>query len=221
MENNKNTMENIMDLIRSDNENENGIVRFGNVESENRKTMYHIGDIMIKGNQMSRLCELQDLSYINMDVDCYSAMLNEKINDKTGVTEEQNNKLAEHIYKADIDRLFDADIIVGEVLHSSIGSLCEVAMVDGFKFISEKMDEILKSDCENKIEEIQKLSDKLKKDIYYHSFDLRNTDLNEKSWRRSHSINQLLYGFIMHSATDKDLLTWDEILEKIEERYGK
>lgn len=215
------TVDKIINEIRENNPNINGNVKFGDVSADNRKSMYHIGDIMLRGNQINRLCELQDLSNLNLNIDCYSAMLNEKINDKSGLTEEQNNKLAEHIYKADIDRLFESDIIVGEILHSSIGSICEMAMLDGFKFVSEKMEEILNEDGsdEYKLIEIEKLKNKLNKDIYYHSFDLRNTDLKESGWRRSHSINQLLYAFMMHSATDKDILTWEEILKKLKERY--
>lgn len=214
--------EKIIKEIREKNNSENGNIKFGDLNAKNRKRMYHIGDIMIRGNQLNRLCELQDLSDLNLNVDCYSAMLNEKINDKSGVTEEQNNKLAEHIYKADIDRLFDADIIVGEVLSSSIGSMCEMAMLDGFKLCYEKMEDIFNSELNNdeKLTELNKLKDKLNKDIYYHSFDLRNTNLKECGWRRSHSINQLQYAFMMHSATDGDILPWEEILEKLEKRYG-
>lgn len=215
------TVDKIINEIRGNNPNINGNVKFGDVSADNRKSMYHIGDIMLRGNQINRLCELQDLSNLNLNIDCYSAMLNEKINDKSGLTEEQNNQLAEYIYKADIDRLFESDIIVGEILHGSIGSICEMAMLDGFKFVSEKIDEILSKNGsdEFKLIEIEKLKNKLNKDIYYHSFDLRNTDLKESGWRRSHSINQLLYAFIMHSATDKNILTWEEILKKLKERY--
>lgn len=218
---NETTVEKIMNEIIKNNPSNNGNIKFGNKESKDRKTMYHIGDIMLRGNQINRLCELQDLANLSLDIDCYSAMLNEKINDKSGVTEEQNNKLAEHIYRADIDRLFDADIVVGEVLNSSIGSMCEMAMLDGFKVASEKIDEILKSkkSKENKLVELEELKDKLNKDVYYHSFDLRNTNLKESGWRRSHSINQLQYAFMIHSSTDGDILTWEDILSKLEERY--
>lgn len=222
MENKKQTtVEKIMQQIRENNLSDNGNIQFGDVEHYDRKKLYHIGDIMLRGNQINRLCELQDLSNLNLNIDCYSAMLNEKINDKSGVTEEENNKLAEHIYQADIDRLFDADIVVGEVLSSSIGSMCEMAMLDGFKFASEKMEEILRSGKSNeeKLIEFKKLKNKLNKDIYYHSFDLRNTNLKESGWRRSHSINQLQYAFMMHSATDGDILTWEDILDKLEKRY--
>lgn len=199
------TVDKIIGDIRQNNPSCNGNVKFGDVNATNRKTMCHIGDIMVRGNQINRLCELQDLANLNLNIDCYSAMLNEKINDKSGVTEEENNKLAEHIYKADIDRLFDANIIVGEVLASSIGSMCEMAMLDGFKLVSEKMSKILNNKDMNNFEmlaELEKLKNKLNKDIYYHSFDLRNTNLKESGWRRSHSINQLQYAFMMHSAVD-------------------
>lgn len=211
----------MMSEIRKSNPSENGNVEFGNVNAANRKKCYHVGDIMLKGNQMARLSEIQDIADLNLDIDCYSAMLNEKINDKSGVTEEENNKLAEHILQADVDRLFDADIIVAEALHSSIGSLCELGILHGWQTASEKMDGILNSNTskEEKLVALEKLKDKMNKDTYIHSWDLRNTNLRESGWRRSHSINQLLYAMIMRLATDGDILQWEDILNKLEERY--
>ena len=170
---------------------------------------------------MLRMCEIEDLKELDLDFDIYSAMLNKKINDKSGVTEEENNKLAEHILKADVDRLFDAEVIIAEALHSSIGSLCELGILHGWQTASEKIDEILNKETSTtqKIIEIKELKEKMNKDIYIHSWDLRTTDLKESKWRRSHSINQLLYGMIMRLATDKDILSWEDILNKLEERY--
>lgn len=211
----------LQEQFRSNNKREDGIVNLGDTSSQNRKSCYHVGDIMLRSAQMLRMCEIEDLKELDLDFDIYSAMLNKKINDKSGVTEEENNKLAEHILKADVDRLFDADVIIAEALHSSIGSLCELGILHGWQTASEKIDEILNKETSTtqKIIEIKELKEKMNKDIYIHSWDLRTTDLKESKWRRSHSINQLLYGMIMRLATDKDILSWEDILNKLEERY--
>lgn len=211
----------LQDQFRSSNTREDGMINLGDKSSNDRKSCYHVGDIMMRSAQMLRMCEIEDLKELDLNFDIYSAMLNKKINDKSGVTEEENNKLAEHILQADVDRLFDADVIIAEALHSSIGSLCELGILHGWQTASEKLDEILTKNTTTteKIVEIQELKDKMNKDVYVHSWDLRTTDLNEAKWRRSHSINQLLYGMIMRLATDGDILPWEEILNKLEERY--
>ena len=213
----------LQEQFRSTNNREDGIVNLGNISSDNRKSCYHVGDIMLRSAQMLRMCEIEDLKELDLDFDIYSAMLNKSINDKSNVTEEENNKLAEHILKADVDRLFDADVIIAEALHSSIGSLCELGILHGWQTASEKIDEILNKETTTteKLLEIKELKNKMDKDIYIHSWDLRTTDLNESKWRRSHSINQLLYGMIMRLATDGDILSWEDILNKLEGRYKK
>lgn len=212
----------LQEQFRSSNKREDGIVNLGNLESNNRKNIYHIGDIMLRSAQMLRMCEIEDLKELDLDFDIYSAMLNKGINDKTGVTEEQNNKLAEHILQADVDRLFDAEVIIAEALHSSIGSLCELGILHGWQTASEKMEAILNNTemtTTERLAEMKHLQEKMNKDCYIHSWDLRTTDLKESKWRRSHSVNQLLYALIMRLATDGDILPWEEILEKLEERY--
>ena len=105
----------LQEQFRSNNKREDGIVNLGDTSSQNRKSCYHVGDIMLRSAQMLRMCEIEDLKELDLDFDIYSAMLNKKINDKSGVTEEENNKLAEHILKADVDRLFDADVIIDKI----------------------------------------------------------------------------------------------------------
>ena len=61
----------------------------------------------------------------------------------------------------------------------------------------------------------------LNKDNYFHYFDIRNTQLNEKGWRRSFSINQLLYGMILYTAKNGDFESFDEIMNHLKEEYGE
>lgn len=59
------------------------------------------------------------------------------------------------------------------------------------------------------------------KSIYAHYYDIRTNHLNEKDWRRSFSINQLLYGMILACTSDHMLHnSFDEILPILQEKYG-
>ena len=59
------------------------------------------------------------------------------------------------------------------------------------------------------------------KENYFHYFDIRNTQLNEKGWRRSFSINQLLYGMILYTAKNGDFESFDDIMNHLSEQYGE
>jgi hypothetical protein len=56
---------------------------------------------------------------------------------------------------------------------------------------------------------------------FAHYFDIRTNHLNEKDWRRSFSINQMLYGMILYATADGTLHnSFDEILPLLKEQYG-
>ncbi len=59
---------------------------------------------MTRGSNLAREEEYQIITGLNLeDVDIYSPVKNKSINDKTNVTVEQNNKLAERIVAADAE----------------------------------------------------------------------------------------------------------------------
>ena len=63
---------------------------------------------------------------------------------------------------------------------------------------------------ESIVREIERIS---KKQNYAHYFDIRTNHLNEKDWRRSFSINQMLYGMILAATSDHTLHnSFDEII---------
>ena len=58
------------------------------------------------------------------------------------------------------------------------------------------------------------------KNIFAHYFDIRTNHLNEKDWRRSFSINQLLYGMILECTKDHKLHeNFDSVLEELKKLY--
>ena len=195
----------------------------------NKKPLGYLGgDIMSFGSNLARQYEYDRFNDLNLDVDVYSPVQNKSINDKNSVTEEENNHLAEKITEADIERLWNSDFVVMCPEQSAIGSMCETGCLFGWKWMANKLLEIYYNALkeENKdvthalfdvFDEIKRIS---KKDNYFHYFDIRNTQLNEKGWRRSFSINQLLYGMILYTAKNGDFETFDAIMNHLIDEYG-
>ena len=195
----------------------------------NKKPLGYLGgDIMSFGSNLARQYEYDKFKELKLDVDVYSPVQNKSINDKSSVTEEENNHLAEKITDADIERLWNSDFVVMSPEQGAVGSLCETGCLFGWKYMAERLMEVYiksmkktgdkKTAAEDLIREILRISDK--KD-YFHYFDIRNTQLNEKGWRRSFSINQLLYGMILYTAENGDFESFDDIMQHLKEEYGE
>lgn len=193
------------------------------MEKKNEKPLIYLGgDIMTFGANLARQYEYDEFLKREIPVDVYSPVQNKSINDKSNMTEEQNNHLAEAITQADIDRLWKSDAVVMCPEQSAIGSMCETGCLYGWKYMAEKLLDIVRSDGDNFgkyssiVSELKRIENK--KD-YFHYFDIRTNHLNEKDWRRSFSINQLLYGMILYASETGDFDTFDGIMDKLEERY--
>jgi len=186
------------------------------------------GDIMTKGSNLARQQEYDTFIKLDLDVDVYSPIMNKSINDKASMTEEENNHLAEKITDADIERLWNSEFVVMCPEQSAIGSMCETGTLYGWKYMAKKLCNIIYSGLIAKkdhtailgelIDEIERIEEK---DIHYHYFDIRTNHLNEKDWRRSFSINQLLYGMILYSSSAGDFEEFDQIMKHLNKKYGK
>lgn len=77
----------------------------------------------------------------------------------------------------------------------------------------------LVNEMHNKVwEEIHRI---LTKKNYAHYFDIRTNHLNEKDWRRSFSINQMLYGMCLYATEDHMLHnSFNEILPILQKEFG-
>lgn len=185
------------------------------------------GDIMSFGSNLARQYEYDKFIEMGLPVEVYSPVQNKSINDKSNMTEEENNHLAEKITAADIERLWNSDFVVMCPEQSAIGSMCETGCLFGWKYMTDMLLEMIKkSEAEGKsvisiyndlVNEIKRINEKQN---FFHYFDIRTNHLNEKDWRRSFSINQLLYGMILYTAKNGDFETFDEILKHLEELYG-
>lgn len=181
---------------------------------------------MTHGENLARQEEYDQFLAAGLDVDVYSPVQNKSINDKSAMTEEQNNCLAEKITEADIDRLWKSDITVMCPEQSAIGTMCETGCLYGWKYMANQLLQILEGYAGDEgasdgdilralVKEICRIADK---ENYFHYFDIRTNHLNEKDWRRSFSINQLLYGMILYAADDNQLHNgFDEVLSILKE----
>ena len=191
------------------------------------------GDIMTHGSQLARQEECDKMDAAGLQVTYYSPAQNKSINDKSNMTEEQNNCLAEKITAADIERLWNSDFAVMCTEQSAIGTMCELGCLFGWKYMADRLLDICgevgtlsevaaseKKQAELGVrltEEIARISNK---NIFAHYFDIRTNHLNEKDWRRSFSINQLLYGMILYCAKDNKLHeNFDSVLEELKKLY--
>lgn len=183
------------------------------------------GDIMTHGSQLARQEECDKMDAAGLDITYYSPAQNKSINDKSNMTEEQNNRLAEKITAADIERLWNSDFAVMCTEQSAIGTMCELGCLFGWKYMADRLLEICNSTdfsdndqfAEAIEEEIRRIANK---NIFAHYFDIRTNHLNEKDWRRSFSINQLLYGMILECTKDHKLHeNFDSVLEELKKLY--
>lgn len=185
------------------------------------------GDIMTHGSQLARQEECDKMDAAGLNITYYSPAQNKSINDKSNMTEEQNNCLAEKITAADIDRLWNSDFAVMCTEQSAIGTMCELGCLYGWHYMANKLLEICEDDAiQNNDdfaaiieEEIRRVANK---NVFAHYFDIRTNHLNEKDWRRSFSINQLLYGMILACTKDNKLHeNFDSVLEELKKLYGE
>ena len=204
------------------------------------------GDIMTHGSNLARQEEYDKFKTAGIPGKVYSPVQNKSINDKSNVTEEENNHLAEKIVAADVERLWNSDYTVLCTEQSAIGTMCEMGILYGWKYMAQmlgfdivtdyifehfkgdskyppKMDDLT---AEQKAELFDVLYKKIveiyNKKNYAHYFDIRTNHLNEKDWRRSFSINQFLYGIILAATADGTLHnSFDEIIPLLQKEYIK
>lgn len=208
---------------------------------KNKKPLGYLGgDIMTRGSNLARQEEYDRFLEAGIPGEVYSPVQNKSINDKSNMTEEENNCLAEKIVAADVERLWNSDYTVMCPEQSAIGTMCEMGILYGWKYMTDKLldlqdkihDEIFKNPGTWTEEERNEFIHRVYKETqnvllnmqakqnYAHYFDIRTNHLNEKDWRRSFSINQFLYGIILAATADGTLHnSFDEILPILKEKY--
>ena len=207
----------------------------------NKPLIYLGGNIMGHGDNLARQEEYDQFIAEDINCDVYSPVMNKSINDKSAMTEEENNQLAEKIVAADVDRLWKSDYTVMCPEQNAIGTMCEMGILYGWKYMAEKLLDLEATFIEEHREKLKNADDKqyyqilvemhtkiwetifhiAQKKNYAHYFDIRTNHLNEKDWRRSFSINQFLYGICLAATADSTLHnSFDEILPLLKENIG-
>ena len=204
------------------------------------------GDIMTRGSNLARQEEYDKFKEANIPGEVYSPVMNKSINDKSNMTEEENNHLAEKIVAADVERLWNSDYTVLCPEQSAIGTMCEMGILYGWKYMLKHVAEEAKDKFHQKYPDVEgrfsknysdmtqeqkaymydcfyeSMNRQWKKKNYAHYFDIRTNHLNEKDWRRSFSINQFLYGIILDATADHTLHnSFDEIIPVLQEQFKK
>lgn len=195
---------------------------------QKRPLGYLGGDIMTRGSNLARQEEYDKFIEAGIPGEVYSPVMNKSINDKSNMTEEENNHLAEKIVEADVERLWNSDYTVLCPEQSAIGTMCEMGILYGWKYMADKLMEVVKQGIEKEYPQeiiLDALTDVIKdiqsKKNYAHYFDIRTNHLNEKDWRRSFSINQFLYGIVLAATEDNTLHnSFDEILPLLQKEYN-
>lgn len=209
---------------------------------EKKPLGYLGGDIMTHGSNLARQYEYDKFIEAEIPVDIYSPIMNKSINDKSNVTEEENNCLAEKIVAADVERLWNSDFTVLSTEQSAIGTMCEMGILYGWKYMIEHIANEAKEKFHKKYPDhvsctyndmtqeqkaymydcfYESMNRQWKKKNYAHYFDIRTNHLNEKDWRRSFGMNQFLYGIILAATADNQLHNhFDEIIPILQKEYG-
>ena len=164
--------------------------------------VYIAGDIMSTGSQY----ELERIEEVvkKLGFDYYSPIKNKDINDKSNVTEEENNKLAERIVKEDTERLLKADIVIFNYKNHAEGTKIEIGQCLGWK----------QKEVDFTVNFRWNAGTNYKKYICLFD-DIRNTNLNEKGFRRSHSINQYIYGAILELTDGKGFIPFEDLEKEL------
>lgn len=131
----------------------------------------------------------------------YAPHEDEEINDKTNQSVEDNDGLAEKIFKKDTQAMIESDVLVFEVDNGNVGTSCEIAQFAMLKALAPHTEDEL----------IKKLADK---PVFFHCTDIRHTDIPEVGMRRSYSFNQYLIGTIL-ALNPKGIQSWSEIEEEL------
>lgn len=215
------------------------------MSEQKRPLGYLAGGIMTHGENLARQEEYDKFKEANIPGEVYSPVMNKSINDKSNMTEEENNHLAEKIVAADVERLWNSDYTVLCPEQSAIGTMCEMGILYGWKYFIEHLVVEAKTKYfdkhpddafewwnrpaeEQTIEQKAEMYDlfheiinkQFQKKNYAHYFDIRTNHLNEKDWRRSFSINQFLYGIILAATYDHTLHnSFDEIIPILQKQF--
>jgi hypothetical protein len=174
--------------------------------------VYLAGDGLKKGNQILRNMERDRLKEIKT-IDLFNPWDQKDINDKS------KNPTAEMIFQKDTNAILNSEIIVADVDNNSIGTICEMGQLWGVNFMLMQLHMIYDEadgDPDLFVNGVINLMNKIPlKKIYWQTNDIRDTEIEEKGIRRSHSYNQYLIGMMLDMAGEPK--KFEEIAREVKE----
>lgn len=169
--------------------------------SKTNGLLIYVGGAMLdKGSQYMRQQEKEQVEALGFLT--HAPQDDKEINDKSNQSVEDNNNLAERIFDKDTKAMINADILIFEVSNNNVGTTAEIGQ---WAMIHRLAKDGIGGD------EIKKLA---QKPIFFHSTDVRDTDIPEAGYRRSHSYNQYLIGSV-YECNPKGVQMWENILEEL------
>lgn len=192
--------------------------------------VYHAADMLMQGLKEYRIKQKDEIEgIIGIKVfDPSSQPFNNK-------KETSSFKLSERIVESDTQAIEQSDIYVIDLPISGnggLGTLMETAQILQMKRHAKetverlsKIAEFIKNDTEqaesyqqiqNEIKEQQKIIDK---PVLAYSSDIRwsTTDMNDHMDRVPYSFNAYTYGVALYLTNGEGLITWEEVLKRLEE----
>lgn len=159
-------------------------------------SVYLGGDMLKVGSQMRREWEKKELERLGFKI--YSPLDDKEINDKQNQTVEDNDSLALKIFDKGTKGMLDADILIFDVDNDNVGTTTEVGQWAMIHRLA-------------KYEPDHWLQDLASKPIFFQNTDIRATDIPEKGYSRSFSINQYLHGAIQE-CNPLGIQKWEDIM---------
>lgn len=156
-------------------------------------------------------------------IEPYSPHKDKSINDKSNADQ---SGLAERILANDFKAMQESDVFIFDVLNEGLGTIAEMGIVLGMKHQAQKVVDELKeielsegylNDEEDALRNQQFAI--LNKPVLCYCSDIRqgNGHIPDHPDRFEFSTNQFVYGMVLELTNGEGFISWDEVLERLEE----
>lgn len=188
-----------------------------------KRPVYLAGDMLYKGSIMLRDLEKEQLR--SKGVPVYVPHEDKEINDKANQSLESNSGLAEKIVYKDTLAIKKADTVVIEPQRFAEGTLVELGQIKAYNEMRSRIVELLEANEKSGLDlkfALEKLvtEEYPHKEVYAHCEDIRRTDIPEVGDRRSFGVNQYVYGVVLELTEGKGFTPFEEIVDRLKEKYN-
>jgi len=190
------------------------------------KVVYNGGAMLSQGLVEYRSKQTKQMNDID-EIRAYNPADDTSINDKSNA---EQTGLAERILANDFKAMQESDVFVFDVLNEGLGTIAEMGIVLGMKHQAQKVVDELKevelregylNDDEDALRDQQFAI--LNKPVLCYCSDIRqgNGHIPEHPDRFEFSTNQFVYGMVLELTNGEGFISWNEVLERLEEIGGR